>query len=437
MIRVDSRKVQKGDTFIALRGISSDGHTYIEKAIQNGASKIIAEEGIYSVETIIVKDTREYLTDYLNETYKDMLDEMTLIGITGTNGKTTSAFLIYQALNKLGINCSYIGTIGFYMDKKVSNLPNTTPDILELYEMFVESYNKGYKHIVLEVSSQAIAYKRIDKILFDYAIFTNLTQDHLDYHKTMENYALAKQQLFLQLKNKRKSIINKDDKNNHYFILEKNNNIFYGINDGDIKIDNYLMSSNGTSIKYLYQNKQYETFTNLIGKYNVYNILLTITLLIELNIPLNKINETIPKLNAPTGRMDKVSYNNNTIIIDYAHTPDAMENIVSTIKEVKHNNIYIVFGCTGDRDRSKRNIMTSYALKNAKKVIITNDDPHNENPNQIINDMLENNDLKNYEICLDRSLAIKKGINLLESEDILLILGKGHEEFMIKYHLMI
>lgn len=186
VLRVDSRKVEKGDTFIALKGISSDGHDYISKAIENGASKIIAEKGNYSVETILVKDTREYLTNYLSQKYNKELNEMTLIGITGTNGKTTSAYLIYQALNNLNIKCAYIGTIGFYLDKKIHDLPNTTPDILELYEMFMECYNKGYKHIVLEVSSQAISYKRVDKILFDYALFTNLTQDHLDYHKTME-----------------------------------------------------------------------------------------------------------------------------------------------------------------------------------------------------------------------------------------------------------
>ena len=431
MIRVDSRKVQKGDTFIAVRGVSSDGHDYIEKAIQNGAEYIIAEEGSYKVKTTIVKDTREYLTEYLKETYKKELKEMKIIGITGTNGKTTTAYLIYQALNKLNIKCSYIGTLGFFMEKKVCNLPNTTPDILDLYEMFVESYNKGYKHIVLEVSSQAISYKRVDKILFDYALFTNLTQDHLDYHKTMENYALAKQQLFKQLKNNGKAIINSDDKSNHYFVLEENNNIFYGINNGDVKIHNYLMSNLGTNLKYIYNDEVYETSTSLIGKYNIYNILLTITFLIELSIPIDKINNIIPKLNTPAGRMDKINLNSNVIIIDYAHTPDAMENIVSTVKEVKHNNIYIVFGCTGDRDRTKRNIMTKYALENSKHVIITNDDPHTEDPKQIINDMLNNVNLKNYEICLDRSKAIEKGINLLNENDILLILGKGHEEYMI------
>ena len=191
-IKSDSRKVKPGDIFVALRGISSDGHDYIDKAIENGASKIIAEEGEYEVETLIVPDTRLYLEEYLKEHYGYYLDKMTLMGITGTNGKSTTAFFTYLALNNLGVKCCYIGTLGYYLDKKVSNLPNTSPDIAELYEMIVEAYEKGYRHLILEASSQGLAYRRLEGILFDYVIFTNLTQDHLDFHKTMGNYALAK-----------------------------------------------------------------------------------------------------------------------------------------------------------------------------------------------------------------------------------------------------
>lgn len=431
MIRVDSRKVQKGDTFIALRGISSDGHSYISKAIENGATQIIAEEGSYPVKTTIVKDTRQYLTDYLEETYQKELSQMTLIGITGTNGKTTSAYLIYQALNMLGLHSSYIGTIGFYMDKKIKNLPNTTPDILDLYEMILDSYHQGYRYVVLEVSSQGIACKRVDKILFDFAIFTNLTQDHLDYHKTMENYAFAKQQLFKQLKRDGKAIINSDSEYKDYFALPENTNIFYGIHDGNVKVNNYLMSNQGIVLKYEYQNQLYETTTSLIGKYNIYNVVLTITFLIQLNISLDEINRIIPKLSSPVGRMDKVAFGTSLIIVDYAHTPDAMKNIVSTAKEINHNHVYIVFGCTGSRDRSKRSIMMNYALNNATDVIVTNDDLHDEDPKQILNDMLNGITQKNYEVCLDRRKAIQKGIDRLEDNDILLILGKGHEEYMI------
>ena len=264
-IKTNSKKVKPGDTFVALRGISSDGHSYITKAIEAGATKIIAEEGSYSVETILVDDTRVYLENLLYETYKDMLLDMTIIGLTGTNGKTTSCFLIYEALNKLSTKCAYIGTIGFYLDNKVCDLPNTSPDICDLYEMFIESYNNGYKYIVMEVSSQGLSYGRLNKIPFDIALFTNLTQDHLDYHKTMENYALAKTKLFNQLKENGIGIVNIDDKYCDYYKIGKY--ITYGFNESDYKINNYRLSSYGSYFEIL----DYKISTQLIGKYNIYN----------------------------------------------------------------------------------------------------------------------------------------------------------------------
>ena len=197
MIRTDSRLVTKGDTFIALRGLGSDGHSYIESAIKNGADKIICEEGNYSVPTIIVPDTRKYLASYLKDKDKTILEGITFIGITGTNGKTTSAYLTSQILNKLGSSSAYIGTIGFYINNKlVRELNNTTPDLIELYEMFEEAANQKVKNIVMEVSSHAIELGRILGIKFDIVAFTNLTQDHLDFHKTMENYMNYKIKIF-------------------------------------------------------------------------------------------------------------------------------------------------------------------------------------------------------------------------------------------------
>lgn len=432
MIQVDSRRVQKGDTFVALRGISSDGHSYIDKAINNGATKIIAEEGKYSVETIIVKDTREYLTNYLKETYKDMLNDMVIIGVTGTNGKTTTAHLIYQTLNKLGKNCSYIGTNGYYIGgekMELPSLPNTTPDILEQYQMYEESYKKGYKYVVLEASSQAICYGRIKGVKFDYAIFTNLSEEHLNFHQTMENYYLAKRQLFEQLTGT--AIINYDDSYKDKFTLEKNKNFYYGFNGGDLVITKYENTSVDSLISYKYNNNEYEVKFNLVGKYNIYNVLATIALLINLGIAVNEINNAISLLESPSGRMEKINYKSNSIIIDYAHTPASLTNLFDTVNLINHNNIYTVFGCAGERDRALRSIMTQIILNNSKKMIITMDDPHNEDPTQIVNDMLDGNLLENYEICLDRSSAIKKGIDLLDKDDILLILGKGHEEYMV------
>ena len=431
MIKTDSRKIQPGDTYVALPGINSDGHDYIEGAIENGADKIIATHGSYSVETEIVPDTREYLNNALKNEYGDIINRMTIVGITGTNGKTTSAYIIYQALNKLNIPCAYIGTIGYYLDKKIKSLPNTCVDIADLYELLLDANSKGYKHVVLEASSQGIAMQRLETINFDIAMFTNLTQDHLDYHKTMESYALAKQQLFKQLKQNGKAIINYNDKYKDMFMLDGNTNITYGLNNGDYKITSYKISDEKSIFSYSFDNKEYRVESNFVGEYNLYNLISSIAVLHELGINLEDINKIIPDLDLPSGRMEKIRYNDNTIIIDYAHTPDAIENILNTTKKIARGNIYVVFGCTGSRDKTKRPIMTSIVLKNSTKAIITIDDPHDEDPRKIVMDMLDGNNLNNYEVELDRAKAIHKGINLLDQNDILLILGKGHEEAII------
>ena len=430
-IKTDSRKIKPGDTFVALPGISSDGHDYIEKAIELGATKIVAEHGSYNVDTLLVKDTRKYLNELLYKEYGHILNEMKIIGVTGTNGKTTTCYLIYQILNKLDVPCAYIGTIGYYLDKKILSLPNTSVDIADLYELLVNAYDNGYKHVALEVSSQGLSLGRLETIPFDIAIFTNLTQDHLDFHNTMENYASAKQLLFKQLKDGGKAIVNHDDKYSDYYILEENNNITYGINGGDYKVDSYKMSNNKYVFNYFFKDNNYEVSSELIGKYNIYNILGSIAAIHELGINIDRINSVVPLLKSPNGRMDRIVYNDNNIIIDYAHTPDAICNIINTAKDVTKGNIYVVFGCTGDRDRTKRPIMTDLVLTNCKKAIITIDDLHNENPTQIVDDMLTNNKHSNYELCLDRGKAIQKGIDLLDKGDTLLILGKGHEEFII------
>lgn len=424
-IKTNSRKVKPGDTFVALRGLSSDGHSYIESAIANGATKIIAEEGSYSVETIIVENTRVYLENYLFDTYQDMLNDMTLIGMTGTNGKTTSCYLIYEALNKLSTKCAYIGTIGFYLDDKVCDLPNTSPDICDLYEMFIEAYENGYKHIVMEVSSQGLSYGRLNKIPFDLALFTNLTQDHLDYHKTMENYATAKQQLFRQLKDDGSGIINIDDSYSDYYKI--GNYVTYGFNDSDYQIKNCSLTAYGSYFEIL----DYKINTKLIGNYNVYNVACTVIVLDKLNYQKEEIETVVSELLPPPGRMDIIKYNNNTIVIDYAHTPDAMENIFNTVKGLPHNKIYVVFGCTGSRDRKKRPIMMQLALNNSEYVFVTSDDLHEESFEDIVYDMLEGNELNRYLVEKDRGKAISLAISKLNENDILLILGKGHEEAII------
>ena len=414
-IKDDSRKVNKGDIFVALKKVN-DGHEYVLEAIKNGASKVVVEDGDYEAETIKVKDTHEYLVNYLYDNYYDKIKNLKLIGMTGTNGKTTTCFLIYQALNKLGIKCAYIGTIGFYLDKKIKSLNNTTPDILEIYELLLECVDKNYEYVVMECSSHALDMHRLDKLEFKYGIFSNLTMDHLDYHKTLENYIKAKQKLFDKVTVK--TLVNSDDKYKDYFI--RDNTITYGLN-GDYKLSDIDLTKRTFKVN----NITYKT--KLIGKHNIYNLLVVIALLSELKLN----TKVIEELTCPPGRMDIVNYKDNMIVIDYAHTPDAVSKILDSVKELEFNKIITIIGCGGDRDSFKRPIMSKIACDNSDYVIFTNDNPRYENPNNIISNMLHNLDKFNYEIILNREKAIIKGIQMLEKNDILLVLGKGHENYQI------
>lgn len=421
-IKIDSRKVNEGDTFIAIKGINKDGHDYIEDAIKNGATTIVCERGEYSVNTIVVNDTKKYLKEYLENNYYDSIKNLKLIGMTGTNGKTTTCYLIYEALNKLNIKCAYIGTLGFYLIDEKRDLNNTTPSLYDIYEMLLECSEKGYEYVVMEVSSQGLSMGRVDSLLFDYVIFSNLTQDHLDYHRTMENYAYEKQKLFKMTRDGY-AIINSDDAYSNYFMLD-NKNITYGMNNADYKIDNINSTVNGSS--FTLNDEEYTT--KLIGEYNVYNVCVVIIFLKLLGI---NDKDLIKDLNAPNGRMDIINYKDNTIIIDYAHTPDAVEKILKSVKKLEHNRIITLIGCGGNRDKTKRPIMGDIATKYSDFVIFTSDNPRYENPKTILKDITCKLDTKNYKIIINRKKAIKKSIQKLSKNDILLLLGKGHENYQI------
>lgn len=427
MLQNDSRKVKLGDTFIAIKGIKNDGHAYVMEAIKNGASKVIVEDGIYP-NMIKVDNTHNYLHNFVKEKYLPIVKKLKLIGITGTNGKTTTAYLTYQALNKLNIKCAYIGTIGFYINDNIKDNINTTPDILSLYHMLIECVRNNIEYVVMEVSSQGLFYNRVDGLLFDYAVFTNLTLDHLDFHKNMDNYLNEKKKLFQLLKNDGVGIINSDDSYYKNFIT--NHTVTYGIS-GDYKINNINYDFKNTTFSL--NNETYKM--NLIGEYNVYNMSVVIIILKLLKINSDLIADVISKLSSAPGRMDVLNYYDNLIIIDYAHTPDAVRK---TINAVSGNNIITIIGCGGNRDKEKRKIMGSIATKNSNYVIFTSDNPRYENKEDIIFDMLQDVDTSNYEIETNRKKAILKGIQKLTKGDILLILGKGHEDYQeingIKYH---
>ena len=423
-IKDDSRKVKKGDIFIALNKVH-DGHDYIIDAIKNGASKVIVEKGLYSVETLVVKDTHKYLVNYLKENYYDLIKDIKLIGITGTNGKTTTAYLIYQALNNIGIKAAYIGTIGFYIDGEYKSLSNTTPDILEIYELLIECKNKNIEYVVMEASSQGLDMERLSGLQFKYGIFTNLTQDHLDYHGTMDNYLKCKLKLFDMVIDKR--FVNVDSEYSKYFIDD--NTVTYGFGESDYKIDDYKINLDGSILNV----NGIEYKTKLVGTHNLYNVLVVICLLREMNLEIDT-----NLLNAPKGRMDVVKKGDNIIVIDYAHTPDAVSKIINSSRELNPNKIITIVGCGGNRDKTKRPIMASIACELSDYSIFTSDNPRDEKPMDILDDMIQNLDKNNYEIIENRKKAIIKGIQSLEKNDILLVLGKGHENYQliknVKYH---
>ena len=365
---------------------------YIDDAINNGFKKIIVSKSKFKA----VKSTRKYLEKYLKKYYYKQIKDIILIGVTGTNGKTSTSYLIYQALNLAGIKCSYIGTIGFYLENDIKKLNNTTPDICDLYEMIIESINCGCKAVVMEVSSHALKLGRVNTLKFDYAILTNITEDHLDFHKTYKDYYKTKMSIFKKLKKK-------------------------GTKISDIKIENYDINND----YFEYNNKIYNT--KIKGEYNIKNIIPSIIILDKMNIDSRKI---IPQLCLPPGRMQIIKFKNNSIIIDYAHTPDAMEKIISTVKKMNYNKIITIFGCGGNREKEKRPKMGEIASLLSDYVILTNDNPRDENPKEIIREIKQNMN-NNYKIIYDRKKAIQEGIKMLKENDVLLILGKGHEEYQI------
>ena len=438
-VQTDSRKVKPGDTFIAIKGEKYDGHDFIENAINNGASKIIAEHGDYRVYTRIVSDTKKYLYYYLNKLYGEKIDKMNIMGVTGTNGKTTTAFLIYKALNMLNQPCAYIGTIGFYRQNKVMELDRTTPEVADIYNMLLDCVENGIFNVSMEVSSHALALGRVKNLKFNTAIFTNLTGDHLDFHKTFENYALAKKQLFEQITLDGCAIINSDDENAHIMLNPKNKNITYGFSADDYRILRYFYDKNVMKFDYRFKDMTHNVTTKLLGKYNVYNLMSLIIALEGMGLDSHQIMDTVKELEAPSGRFEVLKFGSNRVVIDYAHTVDAVNNVLNTTKEFSRGKIYSIIGCGGDRDKTKRSDMLRSALELSDKVIITNDNPRTEDELSIVRDMLKGNEGHGcYEILLDREEAIKRGISFLKDNDTLMILGKGHENYQIigdkKYH---
>ena len=436
-IKTNSRKVKPGDTFVAIKGFTVDGHDYIEDAIKAGATKIVCEHGSYSVETLVVPSTKEWVQKYIVDNYKDEVNKLRIIGVTGTNGKTTTCFLTYQALKKLGVNAAYMGTIGFYYGDTKYELNNTTPEILDLYSYFIEALEQGVTDVVMEVSSHSLCEKRVEGLEFSEVAFTNLTEDHLDYHKTMENYLNAKLLILKQIKKDGVVIVNNDDDYGKYF--EVGNYKTLGYSGDNYKILDYSQTDKGTLISFMADGKNYEIETNLRSKFNVYNYLTCLALLNNLGFSIEEIAEVTKSIYPPKGRCEQISVNGGEAVIDYAHTPDAVDKIISAFLENKKGKVITIVGCGGDRDPLKRPIMGNIASEKSDYVIFTSDNPRTEDPKAILDDIIKGVRKDNYEVEIDRPIAIRKGLDMIGKNDVLLILGKGHEDYQIightKHHL--
>ena len=432
-ITCNSKEVRPGFVFVCLKGANSDGHKFAPDALKSGAAVIFAETDLGFENQIIVKDTHEAYFDLSAKWFREPTKELKLIGVTGTNGKTSVTYMLKSIFEKAGYKTGLIGTIQNMIGEKAIETHNTTPDAYTLNKLFREMVDSGCKYAVMEVSSHALDQKRICNVTFETAIFTNLTQDHLDYHKTMDNYLLAKKKLFKMCK---KAVLNSDDP---YF--EK-------LKEGlDCEIITYSASNNSDysakGINYHPSGVEYELVAkglikhisvNTGGRFSVYNSLSSAVTAIENGIDIDTVVSALKELKGVKGRAEVVETGRDfTVIIDYAHTPDGLKNILSTFKECKKGRLVALFGCGGDRDKTKRPIMGNIAVHNADYVIVTSDNPRSENPTAIINDILEG--IKGIptpvKVIENRIEAIKFAVSNARKDDIIVLAGKGHETYQI------
>lgn len=436
-IEYDSRKVSKGDAFVCVTGFKTDGHNYVESAIKSGATVIFCERELEnideSVTVIQFENTRKALAHISAEYYGRPSERMNVIGVTGTNGKTTTTFLVKSILDKIGHKTGIIGTIENRIGDRIIATERTTPESLELQELFKTMADEGCQDVVMEVSSHALDLHRVDDIRFNVGIFTNLTQDHLDYHVTMENYKKAKGLLFERCL---ASVVNIDDEAGEYMVsVSKGKVITFAIDkNADLKAEDIHISADGVEFKLEYDGKEYPVSLNTPGKFSIYNALGAIGACILMGIDMDTIISGLKENKGVNGRFQTVrSKRGFNAIVDYAHTPDGLENILKTAKEFVKGRIITVFGCGGDRDRTKRPIMGEIAGIYSDYCIITSDNPRTEDPAQILDDVEPGTKKSgcDYTKIVDRGEAIKYAIDMAKEGDVVIVAGKGHENYQI------
>lgn len=445
-LHYDSRTVQPEDVFIALVGTNTDGHNYIEHAIANGAAAVIAEYAPPSVAAhtpvLVVDDTRKVIS-LLAELVHDFPDrKLNIVGVTGTNGKTTTTNLVRYLWQRRQIRAGLVGTICNYCHERRLPAVNTTPEPLQLAELLSMLVEEECTHLVMEVSSHALKQKRVDALQFQGAVFTNLTQDHLDYHRTFEDYLDAKLQLFRMLGRNPKptfAVVNIDDARAGYFCRAAEESkaqlwTFSLEQPATLQAQNYRLTRHGAEFDLLYQNKTWAVKLPLSGKFNVYNAMAALCVLLAEGFALPELVADLAQAPQVPGRFEKIEAGQEfSVIVDYAHTPDGLENVLKTARELVQGRLITVFGCGGDRDHGKRPQMGELAGRLSDYVIVTSDNPRTEKPLAIIADIEAGlkPQTSNYEIEADRRLAIQKALAMAQPQDLVLIAGKGHEDYQL------
>lgn len=435
----DSRHVKPNTLFIALKGEKVDGAQFVPKAVEAGATAVLSETEAEagSATKILVSNSREALAELAANFYRHPASQLKMAGVTGTNGKTTTTFLIKHICDHNLWRCGLIGTIQYQVGDKVIPASRTTPESLDVHELLWMMVSDGCKAAAMEVSSHALCQARIRGVEFDTAVFTNLTQDHLDYHKTMEAYFQAKADLFKSLpsqKKKAKAVINLDDRYGQRLITMLGSSVpivTYGQGArADFRASSLRTDFHGTSYQLDANGKSYLVRLPLIGTFNVYNSLAAIASAWTMNIGVRQSLLALADAPAVPGRLQAVpGHRTFRVFVDYAHTDDALLNVINTLRDLKPARLIVVFGCGGNRDRGKRPRMGSVVDAHADWAVVTSDNPRKENPEAIINDILPGMPRKNYEVIVDRKSAIQRAIEVAHDRDIVLIAGKGHETY--------
>ncbi len=425
----DTRTMIPNSVFVCIKGDTEDGHRYARLASQKGAKIIIAEKQPDCKAAVILTDDTKEALRYLTMRFYGK-PQIELYGITGTNGKTTTSYMLREILNRSGRACGVIGTNGAFSGGVEIGIPKstpTTPNILELYQILHKMQEMGADTAVLEVSSHALSQKRVDGLSFEVGVFTNLSGDHLDYHKDMEDYFLAKKRLFDISKT---GVVNADDEYGDRLLKENPDFISFGIQRGEIKAENISLKRDGSEFELAIKGKRVLAKINIAGLFSVYNALAASAAAYASGIDLKAIAEGLAAVDGVEGRMERFSAGDINVIIDYAHTPDGLLKVLKSLKGIG-GRLITLFGCGGDRDRTKRAVMGRIAVEYSDLTIITSDNPRTENQTEIIIDILSGVKRDNYIVIENRERAIGAALSIAKSGDTLLLAGKGQERYQI------